>query len=109
MPITGEIPRRPPRSKIDEIQTLRRRPDPVHEEGKAAGTMSRVELRGVRKVYPTGVVAVDGIDLRVDDGEVVVLLGPTGCGKTSVLRLIAGLESPTDGEVRIGGDDVDSV
>jgi multiple sugar transport system ATP-binding protein len=71
--------------------------------------MSRVELRGVRKVYPTGVVAVDGIDLRVDDGEVVVLLGPTGCGKTTVLRLIAGLEIATEGEILIGGDDVDSV
>jgi multiple sugar transport system ATP-binding protein len=71
--------------------------------------MSRVELRGVRKVYPTGVTAVDGIDLSVDDGEVVVLLGPTGCGKTTVLRLIAGLETLTDGEIRIGDDDVDSV
>jgi multiple sugar transport system ATP-binding protein len=71
--------------------------------------MSRVELRGVRKVYPTGVTAVDGIDLTVDDGEVVVLLGPTGCGKTTVLRLIAGLETPTDGEIRIGEDDVDGV
>jgi multiple sugar transport system ATP-binding protein len=71
--------------------------------------MSRVELRGVRKVFATGVVAVDGIDLQVDDGEVVVLLGPTGCGKTTVLRLIAGLETPTEGEIRIGGDDVDSV
>jgi multiple sugar transport system ATP-binding protein len=71
--------------------------------------MSRVELRGVRKVYPTGVTAVDGIDLTVDDGEVVVLLGPTGCGKTTVLRLIAGLEDPTEGEIRIGEDDVDGV
>src|SRR5688572_16465194 len=71
--------------------------------------MSRVELRGVRKVYPTGVTAVDGIDLTVDDGEVVVLLGPTGCGKTTVLRLIAGLEAPTDGEIRIGDNDVDGV
>jgi multiple sugar transport system ATP-binding protein len=71
--------------------------------------MSRIELRGVRKVYPTGVVAVDGLDLSVDDGEVVVLLGPTGCGKTTVLRLIAGLETPSSGEIRLDGDDVDRV
>ena len=71
--------------------------------------MSSIELRGVRKVYPTGVVAVDGIDLNVDDGEVVALLGPTGCGKTTVLRLIAGLETPTEGEILLGGNDVDHV
>jgi ABC-type sugar transport system ATPase subunit len=42
--------------------------------------MSSIELRGLRKVFANDVVALDGVDLRVDDGEVVALLGPTGCG-----------------------------
>ena len=65
--------------------------------------MSRIELREIRKVYPTGVVAVDGLSLSVADGEVLVLLGPTGSGKSTVLRLLAGLETPTSGEITFDG------
>lgn len=65
--------------------------------------MSRIELRAISKVYPPNTVAVDGVDLSVDDGEVVALLGPTGSGKSTVLRLIAGLETLTSGEIRFGG------
>ena len=61
--------------------------------------MASVALEAVGKVYSGGVVAVRNLDLRVDDGELLVLLGPSGCGKTTVLRLIAGLESPTEGQV----------
>jgi multiple sugar transport system ATP-binding protein len=64
--------------------------------------LSTVVLRNVTKVYPTGVTAVDSLDLTVPDGEVMVLLGPTGCGKSTVLRLIAGLDEPTEGEVLLG-------
>jgi multiple sugar transport system ATP-binding protein len=71
--------------------------------------MSRIELRAITKVFPTDVIAVDGVDLIVDDGEVVVLLGPTGSGKSTVLRLIAGLERPTTGVVCFDGHDVDLV
>lgn len=51
-------------------------------------------------------VAVDAIDLRLADGEFVVLLGPTGAGKTTTLRLLAGLETPDAGRVEIAGQDV---
>jgi multiple sugar transport system ATP-binding protein len=68
--------------------------------------MSSIHIRNLKKVYPTGVVAVDGVDLDINDGEIVVLLGPTGCGKSSLLRLIAGLEPPTSGEVLFDGKDV---
>src|SRR5690606_37116383 len=71
--------------------------------------MSRIELRDIRKVYPTGVVAVDGVSLTVDDGETLALLGPTGCGKSTILRMIAGLEQPTAGELRFDGETVDKV
>ena len=52
------------------------------------------------------VVAVDDIDLSVMDGEFFSMLGPSGSGKTTVLRMIAGFESPTSGTVHLDGDDV---
>jgi multiple sugar transport system ATP-binding protein len=69
--------------------------------------VAAIALSGVRKVYPDGTVAVDGIDLEVAEGEFVALLGPTGCGKTTVLRIVAGLETATDGEVWLAGRPVD--
>jgi multiple sugar transport system ATP-binding protein len=50
--------------------------------------------------------ALDRLELRVADGEFLVLVGPTGCGKSTTLRLVAGLETPTDGAVWIGERDV---
>jgi ABC-type Fe3+/spermidine/putrescine transport system ATPase subunit len=68
--------------------------------------MSSVELRKVEKHFAGGVVAVDAIDLDVPDGAFVTLLGPSGCGKTTTLRMVAGLETPTGGEIRIKGQRV---
>jgi putative spermidine/putrescine transport system ATP-binding protein len=65
-----------------------------------------ISLRGVRKEFPGGVVAVHELDLDVADGEFVTLLGPSGSGKTTVLRMIAGFERPTAGTVGLGGRDV---
>jgi spermidine/putrescine transport system ATP-binding protein len=53
-------------------------------------------------------VAVDAVDLDVADGEFLSLLGPSGCGKTTTLRMIAGLETPTAGQVVVAGRDVTS-
>lgn len=61
------------------------------------------QFRGVRG---TEVLAVSGIDLRVDSGQVAVLIGPSGCGKSTLLRLVAGLEQPTSGQIDIGGTPV---
>ena len=55
------------------------------------------------------VKAVDGVDLRSEEGEFLVLLGPSGCGKTTLLRMIAGLEQPTEGEILLGGEDVNGL
>ncbi len=60
-----------------------------------------ISLRGVRKEFPGGVVAVHGLDLDIADGEFVTLLGPSGSGKTTVLRMIAGFERPTAGTVSL--------
>ena len=64
--------------------------------------MAAIEFRNLRKVFDGGAVAVDGLDLRIDDGEFLVLVGPSGSGKTTVLRMSAGLEEPTSGDVLIG-------
>jgi multiple sugar transport system ATP-binding protein len=68
--------------------------------------MADLQLQGLRRTYPNGVTAVDGIDLQVADGEFMVLVGPSGCGKSTTLRMIAGLEEASGGQVRIGGRDV---
>jgi spermidine/putrescine transport system ATP-binding protein len=65
-----------------------------------------VELVGVSKKFGDDVVAVDGIDLVVEDGEFFSLLGPAGCGKTTTLRMIAGFEYPTSGSLRIHGEEM---
>ena len=67
--------------------------------------MAEVILQGVTKHFGS-TVALDGVDLRVADGELFVLLGPTGAGKTTTLRVAAGLERPEDGRVLIDGRDV---
>ena len=58
-----------------------------------------VSLRGVGKLFGTGTVALDGLDLDVRDGEFLSLLGPSGCGKSTALRIIAGLSEPSRGAV----------
>ena len=65
----------------------------------SAGLAAR--LRGVTKVYDSGVQALGPIDLDVRRGEFVSLVGPSGCGKSTALRLIAGLNAPTSGAVEV--------
>nr|MDT0659249.1 ABC transporter ATP-binding protein [Micromonospora sp. DSM 115978] len=59
------------------------------------------------KVFDDGTVAVDEVSVEVAAGEFVALLGPTGCGKSTILRLVAGLEDPTSGHVLLDGRVVD--
>jgi multiple sugar transport system ATP-binding protein len=70
--------------------------------------MAELALRGVSKCFGE-VEAVRGIDLELTSGEFVVLLGPSGAGKTTTLRLVAGLERPDTGSVHIGGSDVSAL
>jgi multiple sugar transport system ATP-binding protein len=64
--------------------------------------MAEVLLRGVEKQYPNGFKAVHGIDLDIKDGEFMVFVGPSGCAKSTTLRMVAGLEDITGGEIHIG-------
>jgi ABC-type sugar transport system ATPase subunit len=65
-----------------------------------------IELRGIRKVFGGGTVALDSLDLRFERGEFLVLLGPSGCGKSTACRILAGLEAPTAGSISIDGVDI---
>jgi multiple sugar transport system ATP-binding protein len=69
--------------------------------------MAHIELRNVTKTFG-GNTALAGLDLTVEDGQFFVLLGETGAGKTTTLRVVAGLEKPTAGTVLIDGVDVGS-
>ena len=64
--------------------------------------MAEVTLKGVEKKYPNGFKAVHGIDLHINDGEFMVFVGPSGCAKSTTLRMVAGLEEITGGEIYIG-------
>ncbi|MCF7361782.1 sn-glycerol-3-phosphate ABC transporter ATP-binding protein UgpC [Vibrio sp. A1-b2] len=64
--------------------------------------MATVSLRKVEKKYDNGFKAVHGIDLDIREGEFMVFVGPSGCAKSTTLRMIAGLESITGGEILIG-------
>ncbi|MEM8792568.1 MAG: ABC transporter ATP-binding protein [Pseudomonadota bacterium] len=67
--------------------------------------MAEVTLAGVSKRFGA-TVAVEDVSMTVEDGAFVVLLGPTGAGKTTTLRLISGLEAPDAGDIRIAGRSV---
>src|SRR5689334_6870938 len=67
-----------------------------------------IELRDVTKMFGD-VVAVRHVSFFVKEGELVALLGPSGGGKTTVLRMIAGLETPTDGDIFIRGQRVNDI
>src|SRR6478609_7061066 len=64
--------------------------------------MAEIEFFEVSKVYDGGTEAVSDLDLKIEDGDMMVLVGPSGCGKTTALRMAAGLENITSGELRIG-------
>ena len=66
--------------------------------------MPLVRVRGVSKVFPNGVHALDNLSLEVGDSEFLSVLGPSGCGKSTLLRLIAGLSSPSGGSIHWDGD-----
>jgi multiple sugar transport system ATP-binding protein len=65
--------------------------------------MASVAFQQVSKIYPDGTRAVADLNLKIDDGQLMVLVGPSGCGKSTALRLLAGLEDITEGEILVDG------
>jgi len=87
-------------------------PQPVRAEAERY-LMANVSLKTVSKVYPGGkggdIAAVDNVSLEIGDREFVVLVGPSRCGKSSILRMIAGLEEISKGDIFIGDRCVNDV
>src|SRR5271167_443173 len=72
--------------------------------------MTTLYLDNVTKVYDGAEeLAVDTFTMHIEDGEIVALLGSSGCGKTTTLRMVAGLESVTEGQIRVGNRVVNTV
>ena len=67
--------------------------------------LAKLELISVNKRFGR-TTAIDNVSLVVEDNELFCLFGPPGCGKSTILRLLLGLEAPDSGEIRIGGRDV---
>lgn len=71
--------------------------------------MATVSLRNLEKQYDNGFKAVHGINLDIKEGEFMVFVGPSGCAKSTTLRMIAGLESISGGEISINGERVNEL
>src|SRR3954453_3772344 len=71
--------------------------------------MASIAFEGVSKVFPDGTRAVDGLDLEIEDGEFTILVGPSGSGKATALRMVAGLEEASSGAISIGSRVVNDV
>ena len=70
------------------------------------GNDTIISVRGLAKHYDGGVHALDGVDMDVSRGEVVVIIGPSGSGKSTLLRSLNLLETPTSGQILVGGVDL---
>lgn len=67
-----------------------------------------LEITDLRKSYAGGFEALKGVNLQIDQGEIVALLGPNGAGKTTLISTVCGITSATSGQVRVGGHDIDT-
>ena len=67
-----------------------------------------ISVTGLNKTYPSGNVALTGVDLDIRSGEILALLGPNGAGKTKLISMICGLTALTSGQITVGGYDINA-
>jgi ABC-2 type transport system ATP-binding protein len=98
--------RREPCSRIHQVVDAATRPAVDLNVASAgdAQVMAVIEVNEVRKRY-CETIALDGVDLRVDDGEIFGIVGPNGAGKTTLVECLSGLRRPDTGQVRVFGRD----
>ena len=65
-----------------------------------------LEIKQLVKKYHTGDLAINGVDLKVEKGQVMALIGPSGAGKSTLIRCVNRLENPTSGEIRLNGENI---
>ena len=71
--------------------------------------MAIVEFKSVSRIYTSGeheLKALDGVDIKLEEGKFVVILGPSGAGKSTLLNMLGGLDSPTSGKIYVQGRDI---
>ena len=68
--------------------------------------MSLIKMKNVRKVYKNGTTAIHDLDLDINKGEFVFIIGATGCGKSTLIKMLYREEKPTEGQILVGGLDV---
>lgn len=67
-----------------------------------------IEVNGLVKRYKSGFEALNGVNLTINEGEIIALLGPNGAGKTTLISSICGITNPTSGSVSVGGFDINA-
>ena len=68
--------------------------------------MDIIRIKNVKKQYKTGVVAIHDLDLKIEKGDFVFVIGSTGCGKSTLIKMLYREEKPTSGQIIVGGIDV---
>jgi ABC-2 type transport system ATP-binding protein len=76
-----------------------------HESNKGRFMSSIISIKNLRKAYPGGFEALKGVNLEIEQGEILALLGPNGAGKTTLISTVCGITVPTDGSITVGGFD----
>ena len=86
----------------NEVNVMKKVNETVNEPDTAESADNALQVKGLVASYGSS-IAVDNLDLHIGSSEFVTLLGPSGCGKTTTLRCVAGLHTPSGGEIRLAG------